>query len=432
MLFVENIRLAFSSLFANKMRAFLTMLGIIIGISSVIAIMTVGNSLTINLSDEMSSMGASNITVYLQTKEEEEDRRSAEEGFEFGSGGISLHQTTEDDLFTREMLTNFTETYADEVVAISASETVNEGQITLGNRYANVSVMGASGGYFLSENVELVAGRFFSSRESTEKKMVGILSDRAVEKLFDGDNDKAIGAMLPLSVGDRYTEVAVVGVYKYEESSFGPMFSGLSEVRTNLYIPLPTAMEMTHTPGYASFTVVADQEVDPDEFVNTIVSFFKPYFRSNRYFGPSAFSMASLVESFTSMMGNLTTAISIIAGIALLVGGIGVMNIMLVSITERTREIGTRKALGAPNSAIRMQFIIEAVVICLVGGAIGVILGIVLGSVASSALLNTPAKPSLFSILLSFGFSAAIGVFFGFYPANKAAKMDPIDALRYE
>lgn len=144
-----------------------------------------------------------------------------------------------------------------------------------------------------------------------------------------------------------------------------------------------------------------------------------------------AFSMASMVEIMSDMMSTITTAIAVIAGIALLVGGIGVMNIMLVSITERTREIGTRKALGAPNSAIRLQFIIESIVICLIGGLIGIVLGVVLG-MAAADLLGASATPSVGSILLSLGFSMAIGIFFGYYPANKAAKMDPIEALRYE
>jgi putative ABC transport system permease protein len=141
--------------------------------------------------------------------------------------------------------------------------------------------------------------------------------------------------------------------------------------------------------------------------------------------------MESIVEEVTSMLNTISLAIAGIAAISLLVGGIGVMNIMLVSITERTREIGTRKAIGATNGEIRTQFIIEAVVICLVGGAIGIALGSILGAVGAN-YLGFPAQASVFSIVLAFGVATAIGIFFGYYPANKAAKLDPIDALRYE
>ncbi len=142
-------------------------------------------------------------------------------------------------------------------------------------------------------------------------------------------------------------------------------------------------------------------------------------------------TLSSMVDMLTQMLSTITIAIAVIAGIALLVGGIGVMNIMLVSITERTREIGTRKALGAKNSSIRVQFIVEAMIICLIGGIFGVILGVG-GGMGLSNLLGYPAKPSIAAIVISLGFSMSVGVFFGYYPASKAAKMNPIDALRYE
>ena len=141
--------------------------------------------------------------------------------------------------------------------------------------------------------------------------------------------------------------------------------------------------------------------------------------------------MDSMIGSMTSIMSTVSLAIGVIAAISLLVGGIGVMNIMLVSVTERTREIGTRKALGAKNTAIRIQFIVESMIICLIGGILGVALGTTLGRVGST-LLGAPGWPTLSIVLIAVGFSMAIGVFFGYYPANKAAKLDPIEALRYE
>ena len=177
--------------------------------------------------------------------------------------------------------------------------------------------------------------------------------------------------------------------------------------------------------------MVTSVGTDATQFLNQVQYFFDSRYRKNEDFQVSAYSMESMVSSMTDMLSTVSLAIAVIAGISLLVGGIGVMNIMLVSITERTREIGTRKALGATNGSIQLQFIVEAVIICLIGGMIGIILGVGLGSVAAK-LLGYAAKASVLSIVVSVLFSMVIGVFFGFYPANKAAKLDPIEALRYE
>ena len=155
------------------------------------------------------------------------------------------------------------------------------------------------------------------------------------------------------------------------------------------------------------------------------------YYSDNNSFEISAMSMESIVKSMTEMLSTVALVIAAIAGISLLVGGIGVMNIMLVSITERTREIGTRKALGATNGSIRLQFIMEAIVLCLIGGALGILLGIGIAAVATK-MMGYAVSPSVNGILISVSFSVFIGVFFGYYPANKAAKLHPIEALRYE
>lgn len=428
MMFYENVRLALFSLKANKMRALLTMLGIIIGISSVIAIMTVGQSMTYTMTESMSAMGVNNITVALQQKPQEEE--TTEDGMAFG-GGTGRAMAQEEDYFTREMLENYCETYEGSVAGISVTEGLGQSRLQEKGLYANVYVTGTSLGYFLANDLELLDGRYFSQTEMDEGRKVAMVSNIVVNNMFGGDMDKAIGSMIQVNLGDNYYDFAVIGVYEYEQSAMGMSLVSEKDTQTDFYIPLKTAQEISHSQGFAQFTVITRDGVDSDAFADTTASFFAPYYRNNRDFQPMAFSMASMVEIMSDMMSTITTAIAVIAGIALLVGGIGVMNIMLVSITERTREIGTRKALGAPNSAIRLQFIIESIVICLIGGMIGIVLGVVLG-ISAANLLGASATPSMESILLSLGFSMAIGIFFGYYPANKAAKMDPIEALRYE
>lgn len=428
MMFYENVRLALFSLKANKMRALLTMLGIIIGISSVIAIMTVGQSLTYTMTESMSSLGVNNITVALQQKPQEEE--TTEEGMSFG-GGTGRAMAGEEDYFTREMLENYCDTYEGSVVGISVTEGLGQSKLQNRGLYANVYVTGTSLGYFLANDLELLAGRYFSGTEMDEGRKVAMVSSIVVDNMFGGDKEQALGSVLQVNLGDKYFEFVVVGVYKYEQSAMGLSLVSEKDTQTDFYIPLKTAQEISHSQGFAQFTVITADGLDSDAFADTTAGFFAPYYRNNRDFQHMAFSMASMVEIMSDMLSTITTAIAVIAGIALLVGGIGVMNIMLVSITERTREIGTRKALGAPNSAIRLQFIIESIVICLIGGLIGIVLGVVLGMSAAN-LLGASATPSLGSILLSLGFSMAIGIFFGYYPANKAARMDPIEALRYE
>lgn len=427
-MFYENVRLALFSLKANKMRALLTMLGIIIGISSVIAIMTVGQSMTTTMTDSMASMGVNNITVGIQQRPQEEE--TTEEGMSFG-GGTGRVIIDESDLFTREMINNYCETYADSIAAISAVATLGQSRLQEKGLYANVQVAGTSLGYFMANDLKLLDGRYFSGMEMDEGRKVALASDIVVNNMFGGDTQQAIGSILTVNLDDKFFEFVIIGVYEYNRDNMA--FSMISEkdMETNLYIPLNTAQEISHTKGFTNFTVVTVEGVDSSAFAETTANFFAPYYRNNKDFQVMAFSMASMVEIVSQMMSTITSAIAVIAGIALLVGGIGVMNIMLVSITERTREIGTRKALGAPNSAIRMQFIIESIVICLIGGFIGIVLGVVLGMSAAN-LLGAAATPSVESILLSLCFSMAIGIFFGYYPANKAAKMDPIEALRYE
>ena len=231
--------------------------------------------------------------------------------------------------------------------------------------------------------------------------------------------------------GDYYTYY-IVGVYEYVQSQFA--FGVSDNPTTDVYIPYETARMENHTQnkGYDYFTLVTSIDTDNDTFATTVRDYFNVNFYSrNDAFEVAVVSMDSMMSSLNTMISMIKLALSVIAGISLVVGGIGVMNIMLVSITERTKEIGTRKALGATNASIRLQFITESVVICVIGGIIGIFFGVGLGMLAVK-LMGYDAVVSVSSIIIAVGFSMAIGIFFGYYPANKAAKLNPIDALRYE
>ncbi len=425
MMVMENLRMAVASLKANKSRALLTMLGIIIGIAAVIAIMTVGNSVTNTVSTSMQDMGANNINVMLTRRENEPEK--LESGIQFGAEE-STKELTEQEYFTDEMIYELMEEFSHEIEAISASETVGTTQVKKGNESETVTVVGVSQGYFVANDKTLLAGRLISPEESVKGRNVCLVADEFVEELLQCEPEAALGQTVRCELDGRMAEYTVVGVYEKDDTAAA---MGMMTAGTECYIPLNTAKNFTHSKNYQTFAVVSKVGVDSDDLAKKIESYLEGFYRSNRYFQVSAFSMSAMISVMSDMMDTIVTAISVIAGIALLVGGIGVMNIMLVSVTERTREIGTRKALGATNESIRMQFIVEAMIMCLLGGVIGVILGVA-GGVLASDLMGAMATPSVGSIFLSLGFSLAIGVFFGYYPANKAAKMNPIDALRYE
>lgn len=431
MLIWENIRLALTGLFNNKMRSLLTMLGIIIGIGSVIAIMTVSSSLTSSITDTFAEMGANNVTVGLQQQSEEEETRS--NGMKFGAANRAVSMDAEDRI-TDDMIEAVKKEYSTKVDSISIDESVGSGTVQQGENSANINLTGINKGYYDANDVTLLAGRYLTEEDVSGNKSVIMVSDKVVDNVFDGNRQSALGQSVQVDINNVFYRFYIVGVYEYEEDATSFSSDAAEDVTTTAYIPITRGKELLHTDeGYERFTIVTNTSVaDVSAFADEVKSFMnQKYYVANEEYQIRTTTMSSITSSMNDMIQTVSIAIAFIAGISLLVGGIGVMNIMLVSITERTREIGTRKALGAKNSSIRLQFIIESIVLCLIGGVLGIVLGFALGAVAASMLGYAAAAP-VTAILGSVVFSMVIGVFFGYYPANKAAKLDPIEALRYE
>lgn len=437
--FLENIRLAFTALAANKMRSLLTMLGIIIGISAVITITTIGNSIQKTLANTFNQFNMNVFYIYLTTKPTAyEDTEDFDYYFD------------DDDLITDEMIEKLLETYPEQyTIAMnefySGAYTINENK-----NYVNTSISGATDGLLQQGKIDIVKGRNISQRDNKEKKHTAVVSDIFVKQYFhDGENPVGKTVSFTVSTGESY-DFTIVGVYEYSESKLGTFEPGTKDEdkSTPVYIPLSTEKKLNPNSqsGYTYLTVMWNTDNDMSEAENNITQFFEEQYKENKQWTAYVENEQSMLNMINNVINVITIAISVIAAISLVVGGVGVMNIMLVSIIERTKEIGVRKALGAQNSSIRLQFVTESIIICLIGGIIGIVLGIINGVIigkiatvlADSMLkenmdiITISIQPSLSAIAVAVVFSMLTGIFFGYYPANKAAKMNPIDALRYE
>ncbi len=432
MQFIENLRLALTSIAANKMRSVLTMLGIIIGISAVIMITTIGTSIQKTLVNTFNSIGNMNyFDVYA--------------GVDWGSDGDEPVSYTDEDLISRDMLDKLVNTYPD---YFYLNMTDSFGGVELKNwkdQTFSASIIGRMN-VEGDNDIKFTRGRKISKTDNDLHKQVLNVSTLFVEQYLPANADP-IGQVVPTDLGD----FVIVGVFElpsiYEKQIYEPGQKTIDKL-TPVYAPYDTMMALTHQENSYKYyaEVYYNPEYDMEMLQNTLQEFFDNEYAEKPYMYIKIENMQSQLGMINTVINVITIAISVIAAISLIVGGVGVMNIMLVSITERTKEIGVRKALGAQNSAIRMQFVVEAILLCLIGGIIGIILGIaggmLIGFVAKQLVMNFYAEyaelftitiqPSVPAILISVGFSILTGVFFGYYPANKAAKMNPIDALRYD
>ena len=405
--FKSTLKIALKSLEANKMRSALTSLGIIIGVAAVIIMLAVGTGANKKVQSNMESMGSNLLTIMSAAAK---------------TGGISMGIGSKPTLSIKDSEAIRKSARGVDAVApvISSAK-----QVMYGNQNWSTSVYGITTDYLYVKNYEIDLGRPFTRDDDSNAAKVAIIGTTVETELF--------GDVNPINKIIRIGNVPfkVIGTLKTKGQA-GPMNQD-----DLIFIPLTTAQRRvfgTDFPGSVSQIIVKAQSL---EDTTTAENDIKTILRSRHNLGKTQANdfeirnSAEFQEKMKSTVQTLAILLASIASVSLIVGGIGIMNIMLVSVTERTKEIGIRMAIGARASDIRMQFLIEALVLSLLGGLIGIITGIVI-TLLVGALFGAPVVITLTPILLSFGFSGLVGIGFGYYPAYKASLLNPIDALRYE
>ena len=403
-MYKESFLMAWASLIANKMRSILTMLGIIIGVAAVIALVSIGNGVKQDIQNSISSLGSNLLMVMPGAPRTPGVRPSA--------GSMKSLKVSDYEAIAK----------LDGVKA--ASPMTNSSYVVIyQNKNWTTSVSGVSYNYLDVNNWSMKSGRFLSEKNVQNRERVAVVGKTVVKNLF-GDEDP-VGAEIRV----KNIPFRIIGVLNSKGS--GAMGNDQDDM---VIIPYTTAMERVEGVDYLRMIyVVGKDENGIDRLQSDIENLLRVRhgIKDTNLDDFNIQNMNSIMETMEETTGTLTLFLGAVAAISLVVGGIGIMNIMLVSVTERTREIGVRKALGATYSVIVTQFLIEAVVISLMGGIIGIILGI-----GSSKLIGMASGMSTVisvpTIVMSFAFSMAIGLIFGIYPARKAAKLNPIDALHYE
>lgn len=409
MLFIENVKMAIDSIFANVLRSFLTMLGIIIGVAAVITILAVGNGATDVITETFTDVGATTVTLSVSDPDDE----------------ISGEPITLEDFDVLSESIDELE-YISPLVRISGQvRTVDDTSKTTIIEAANLDTQHTT----QTMASQLIAGRYFNQQELDNAADVVVIDADLAEAVFNRTD--VAGEMLRITSEGTPMDLLIVGVtegmYAELQGQFDveelPSFVSIPYTTTANYLPEQTSITEAHliVEDTEDISTVSQQVVRLLELRHDAVG-------SNIY---TAQNFLNALNQVNNVLDLFIQFIAAVAAIALLVGGIGVMNIMLVSVTERTREIGTRKALGATTNMILLQFLIEAVLLSVIGGLIGLFIGAVLSSILGNVLGLVP-QITFGTVTGVLGFSIAIGVFFGIYPARRAANLNPIDALRYE
>jgi putative ABC transport system permease protein len=404
----EIIIEALETLRVNKMRTILAVLGIVIGIGSVIALISLGQASQASITNQIESLGSNLLTISPGSAQSGSVRGAA-------GGGTTLTYDDAKAIITSPKITT---------VSRVSPEVSKRSQVVTGQSNTNTTIYGVTPAYSEIKKVEIENGLFITQRDLDTLGKVAVLGPQVVEDLFGDATANVVGQSIRI---DKQS-FKIIGVTKEKGGS------GMTNQDDMIFIPLTTAMKVLYGQDYLSSISVEAKSSEvmvqaQDEVGYLLLERHKLTDPTKADF--RIMNMSDVLSTVSSVTGTFTSLLSGIAAISLLVGGIGIMNIMLVTVTERTREVGLRKALGAKKKAIIYQFLTEAILLTVIGGILGMILGIVISYVLSK-IMSLPFTISVSSIALAIGVSGVIGVVFGWYPAKKASDLQPIEALRYE
>ncbi|WP_313524752.1 ABC transporter permease [Anaerotignum sp.] len=398
----ENIKLAMFSIRANKMRSFLTMLGMIIGISSVIAIVSLGDTMRSVVASEYENFGTGLAYAYIMSQDD---------------------SYSDSNLFTKDDAEQLKEAMGGDVTYVGFRST-ERADIKVGRKTETVYVTGLSENPTQMEDPKIIYGRMLNDKDIIGKKKFIVIDSKTAMNVFGQEN--VVGKTLKTTIKGQVEELMVVGVFQNTDSALMKLMSGNSFAKAFV----PESIMLNENMGQWSIYFCMDETKDLTQLQSRIQSYIARM-KNQDVQNVVCYSAKQEMSTIDTMLGSLSAVVGAIAAISLVVGGIGIMNIMLVSVTERTREIGIRKALGARTRDIMIQFLIEAAAISAAGGIIGTILGISIVAIGGMAVgVGVVVKPTV--VLMAVAFSAMVGLGFGLYPAKKAAKKDPVEALRYE